>query len=373
MGKRISFIIGAGASIDFSESLKTQSITDSIFDIGSHFDFPYYDKGEIIGFLVEIRKIIEDRGFQFDFEILFQFLTELETEYDKNTPQIINKKVPSFHSFSGCLSKEILDVSRGYILSCIFYQIRKERVKGFFVNGDKKWYESIFNTIQSKGFLLDIFTLNYDEYLDEVVDNINTGFTKSELSRFEDYLVFDEEYAHEYAEMNLLNHLHGSIRFNEFCPPGESVKKPMYEYNPPNETIGPLWNYSNQDMSLSVYSPIITGLDKINSLMHIPYRCYYSNFDNSLSTNDRLIIIGYGFRDYYVNALIDTFNRNPKKKILIISPDIPKKTMDYLGIRKGLEDFSRLHLVDKISWFKGTFKQASESNELSLFLDHFVR
>lgn len=140
----------------------------------------------------------------------------------------------------------------------------------------------------------------------------------------------------------------------------------MYKYAEPPTDVGILFPYETSNKTVVQFAPIITGLDKMNMLMYMPYSCYYSNLLHSLSINKILIVIGYGFHDNYINATINSFQSVAEKIIIIISTSKPPIF--------SFEDNS-----DKIKtngsnvfWFDGTFKEASTSTILAELLDRVL-
>ena len=67
-------------------------------------------------------------------------------------------------------------------------------------------------------------------------------------------------------------------------------------------------------------SNLITGLMKTDKLLWNPMAAYHNRLMNSLMENSRLILIGYGFGDIYINSLLEQYNAmhyNDKKVVMI--------------------------------------------------------
>ena len=55
--------------------------------------------------------------------------------------------------------------------------------------------------------------------------------------------------------------------------------------------------------------PLITGLQKTDKLLVEPYFSYFNRFLHLVATTPRLLVIGYGFGDSHINAILSRFTR----------------------------------------------------------------
>lgn len=67
--------------------------------------------------------------------------------------------------------------------------------------------------------------------------------------------------------------------------------------------------------------PIITGLRKTDKLLAYPYTTYNHAFADAILRNPSLLIVGYSFGDYHINALLGKMAsiHGSNRKIVIIS------------------------------------------------------
>ena len=163
---------------------------------------------------------------------------------------------------------------------------------------------------------------------------------------------------------NVLNHLHGAVLFNRTRPNGEPSPVPIIKNMRSVGNIGTVRPYMTQAGGIANHSPIITGLDKPNMLIHEPYRTYYANFIRSLATNRSLLIIGYGFRDLHVNSCISSFSRSAGKRIISISPTPPP---NQFGRFREIKPKCHTNDDNSFIWFKGTFKEACVTEASAVF------
>jgi hypothetical protein len=175
-------------------------------------------------------------------------------------------------------------------------------------------------------FEVSFVTLNYDTTID---DAIAAGLES------QGFVPISGEQAHRFdprvlARCPQLIHLHGSIRFgrrefrtdaNRFAY--EDGREDVYAYA---ETATATRNSGSGDVRTQagrhcVVGPLITGLQKPDKLLGEPYSSYYSCFSRLVGTRDRLLVVGYGFGDAHVNAILRRFTRfhGPQRRVVSIS------------------------------------------------------
>ena len=79
---------------------------------------------------------------------------------------------------------------------------------------------------------------------------------------------------------------------------------------------------------------IVTGLMKTDKLLWNPLNVYHNRFMNALLKNKRLILIGYGFSDLYINSLLYQYNAKhfeDRKMVMIdyVSDDDWQPTIEH--------------------------------------------
>ncbi len=232
------------------------------------------------------------------------------------------------------------------------------------------WPKDFIKTISSDFDYIDIFTLNYDDLLDDIVDDPSDGFAESGqdcicADSFR-YSVFNPRQSSIPANRNLVNHLHGSIHFSTVVPKGEKNRHAIVKYGVPQD-YAPFKLIETQDGRISIHSSIVSGLDKVNALIHAPYNCYHANFVHSICLNRRLLVIGYGFGDFHINALVSQFCLDNDNRILVISPSLGKYGSSMLredSLTSITLGNNLIHYLPNgtIWWFEGTFIEASRGS-----------
>ena len=303
--KRITVLFGAGVNLDFFPELSTIGITETIMSNKNPNMYPF-DTGEIVELLKTVRSIIgKERGIDYndvDFEDLYQYINDVYTETSPEVNKIPHYKIPEELEkedptlFFKALIYILNEIQ--HLLFCLRPQIWLMEINGKKINElQKRFFDNL-----GKQYHVDLFTLNYDAFYDYAIDEYNDGFYQSE---YDGYRYFIPKKALS-NDTNKINHLHGSIMFTTQSPL-ETVYGPIYKTNPPNEKM-PIDNQmvlQNEDLRL--HSTIITGKDKLNGKLHDPFRTYHTNFDIALKNNDKLLVIGYGYGDTYINSIIDSF------------------------------------------------------------------
>ncbi|TGL36195.1 SIR2 family protein, partial [Leptospira bourretii] len=182
------------------------------------------------------------------------------------------------------------------------------------------WYVNFWKKLSQK-YYLDIFNLNYDNILNEIIPESDDGYENSIPAKFDPKLLY-------LSKKHRICNLHGSIKL--FNPDPKTYNKYFLQLNTDD-----LWkhdSYSNakQESTYSnrhtqtgdqiARSPIIVGLRKTDKLISYPFSEYNTFFHNSIFKNSKLLIIGYSFGDLYLNALLEKFNyiHSNKRKIAIV-------------------------------------------------------
>ena len=152
----------------------------------------------------------------------------------------------------------------------------------------------VFLTSICSLFDLRVFTLNYDRVLERSSSGWFDGFVTRGNA-----IVFDgHEFLKEYRRKSkVLCHLHGSIDYRIDASGDYQVVKL------PSGTLGewpPIRAFRSrlQSGEHALIGPIISGLRKADKAAFAPFGHYYNAFVESVVTEPRLLIIGYGFKDY---------------------------------------------------------------------------
>ena len=371
MTDRCTVILGSGVNLDFHKGLSTKGLTESIMK--SEHDIPWYndigerkilsprEKNLVLDFLSACKRHLRnDDCSDIDFEVLLQFVLDILNELNnRDREDILHRCIPELKGFDEKITVSLCEKTIYLIMNEIFLTI------GDLPRGlpNQPWAECYFRHLERKR-TLDVFTLNYDDVFDSVFDRYNDGFQEYENGQYSGCWYFDDEEAMKFKNKGgMFNHLHGSIHFSRNVYKGDPKQElPIRKFFKLWEDIGPIAGLYSQNHSQTLYCPIITGLDKMNSLTHDPYRSYHSNLTRSLAMNDRAILIGYGFGDFYINALLHTFIRKEGRKIMCVSPsDIPYSFQSYgvghcpsdkiyhvnTGFKKAFDELNLMEMTDE--------------------------
>lgn len=176
----------------------------------------------------------------------------------------------------------------------------------------------------------DIFNFNYDTIFESVLGDggYEDGFVPTSASA--DYQVFNpRKLMNCPVGMSTINHLHGCINYYHPDNPNNHIKDLRFEdwvkYHDYSEVrkrmIGRTQSQPHSQTNETIYNgPIITGLNKTAKLNCVPFDFYHANLVNSITRNNKLLIIGYSFGDLYCNQLIQRMNlvHGDKARVCII-------------------------------------------------------
>ena len=182
-------------------------------------------------------------------------------------------------------------------------------------------------------YVLNIFNLNYDNWCEQSLSSFDDGFrTISGYKNLQRFSIDEYRKACE-NNINTVAHLHGSILMG-----GAELKRNeinRFSYEDDRECLYKYVDYkaaadyrlrtfrsasSNQAGEALFVSNIITGLMKTDKLLWNPLMEYEHHFYQALTSNKRLLIVGYGFPDKYINQRLWRFqakNYDARKVMLI--------------------------------------------------------
>ncbi len=164
----------------------------------------------------------------------------------------------------------------------------------------------------SKQFQCAVISLNYDPILDYSGLRIHHGFTDKEATDTP-YQLFNPRWEVTAAEQPLTGDeilcipLHGSVHFGrrpKGAPPILGVADPVW-YGDVNEAAN-TWSRAPQGFTRDddVDVLMVSGRRKVQTLVGLPYAAYMAIFRHLALTRSKWLIIGYGGRDYHVNAIL---------------------------------------------------------------------
>lgn len=213
--------------------------------------------------------------------------------------------------------------------------------------GHEKWpgYVKFWRSLWAE-FDLTIGTLNYDTLVEQAL-GLGASDQGFEPIEGENTWRFDE---HTLRKNPTLMHLHGSIHFgyreygtdaNRFWP--EDNWDDLYWHPTPESAASSAGSGRSDGHSQArrknMKGPLITGLDKSDKLLVDPYGAYVRMFADRLVQCPRLLIVGYGFGDYHVNALLSRMGKLHKgrQRIAAITKFDPVEMHGSWGPARGEE------------------------------------
>lgn len=335
--KRLTILVGAGAVIEASkqssEIVTTASITNKLLSSNkikpnskALFGKIYYDllcnnlkwsqdytpNFEDIFHTLEILAGLYTEDFAApEFKPIYKYFTTLKDDYKAFNPNVDYKKnnLTLSFAFSDLLETIVQSIESYSDLDVI------------------PWYKDFFLEL-NKHYLLDIFSLNYDNWFEKIFKEYNDGFFESNNNS--DFLAFNPQNALDTSKHDVnINHLHGQIDFTFIDP---MIAK--NDFDDDNfYTIYKLKNSNNKKLRNIEGNPektqsgehlkqstIITGKIKTEKVAIPPFDTYRVNLHRSLMQNPNLLIIGYGFADYYINNILKQFHKvhQDNKRVNII-------------------------------------------------------
>ena len=175
-------------------------------------------------------------------------------------------------------------------------------------------------------FKLSVFTLNYDDIIDDARGSWFDGFTR-QVAHSSGGPVwsangFDVQSFNNWREASepLLVHLHGSVRFG--YSPGQFVAAVKYSNSQTalQSVEGTRVGDTYSAGQITSASPIISGLSKVAKLVHNPepFGYYYRAFIDAVLASERLLVIGYGARDDHINVWLEQFAKSHAEKRKVV-------------------------------------------------------
>lgn len=179
-------------------------------------------------------------------------------------------------------------------------------------------YRSFWTTLAEE-FTLTVVTLNYDTLVEQSIDldGSHQGLAPvvgEGVWRLDPTVLLGQAVNHR------LLHLHGGIQFggreygsepNRFCY--EDSFHDLYWHATPKSARQTMWGSSaprSGSGRMLEGGPIVTGLHKPDKLLIEPLASYYVETANQLQRCPRLLVLGYGFGDPHVNAILTRMTRN---------------------------------------------------------------
>lgn len=322
------------------------------------------------------------------FEKIFHALEELDS-YDKIWTR--HAKDPSYAQLFAHFTKPAFKYNPDEIHSALFWMASLimdfvNYYNDYFIThkeGTCKWYTDFW---RKASFKWDVFNFNYDTTIENSIDNFNDGYVDVEdhanIQRFDPNRLMQ-------SKTNTINHIHGCILYGygDFSIEEENrdlifkygfhdwFKWDNYELNK-KHWIG---RSSSSEVSQSggtlFPSPIITGLNKTDKLLTLPFSTYRLNLSQRLFQSHALLIAGYSFGDYYVNYELERMRLYHGDKLRVV-------LIDYWDLQnyRDMSDQDKIHAylefgeIDGISHQKACFiEKVIHSSQLDYYKNGFKK
>lgn len=395
--KRITILLGAGAMIE-ATGLGTGVLTDKVFESCKKYKLK---SGEEIlrefakDFAKKHSKTMypKDASFEDLFDILECYMDYQNQDFNDTGSVILStikdKYIVDDKTALFGLRRDFLDTINNAI-----NEYDQEYSK------EGAWMTSFFHSlIKNEKCFLDVFTLNYDTWMEQILGNYVDGFI--DINKFnglknayDGLMRFSPSVYLNPLNNHTISHLHGQICFEESDLKSEDVNAFMFE-----EQEYTLYKYStfkqaqdlrnrrirsnlNSQSGHTIFpTNIITGRMKTDKMVWSPMQIYMHGLMKALMNNEDLIIIGYGFGDLYVNTLLFQYLQKHKdnKRVRLITYCSEKQFDDevcaYHSLFQGRQAVFAQCMMGNPGWCTYNRKSYYESkvSDAGIYIDGFKK
>lgn len=347
MDQRITIILGAGAMIE-STSVSTKTLTEKVINNCKKYKIDDSSDTSLVDAICDkflqiyckeisplwdkcsktdkITSIISFEDIYHVLELLPNYLNSCGYKSNESAFQIFSKLNQDFEN----LNPQSIYGAADEIISTINNEIYAYDSE--FADKGKNFCKFFRDIAQKTNLKLDVFNLNYDTWVEQALCDYNDGFVEipnyeNKMKRFDITEYFKGDGRHT------ISHLHGQICFEypEFSL--EDIN--AYAFQESHNTLykyvdfATAKSYRERSFRSSDHTQsgenlfrtnIVTGLMKTDKLLWNPLIMYHNKLANSLVSNQRLILVGYGFYDLYINNLLSQYNAihfNSRKMVMI--------------------------------------------------------
>jgi hypothetical protein len=358
-------VVGAGASIQagLPSTSDLLDVTRNALPILTETGIKYEVDGKEVAAKrsVALAEILDEalRGAYgtYDFELLLHAIEELETIVSaRETPALLPEYRPVLSALMDLSSRyeriadsNLLRFARLNVIRAIHSTVgdlsAHPKPRQPYVTeplAARAQIHRMLATLSAK-YRLVVIDLNYDDVVDAAPVDWQDGFNTDAAWSKHPYLPADmvgEEHCKLFrpdvwdgcesdSDSNLLIHLHGSILFGwptiAGVQPFGRYAEPV-KFGTPGEALESLDNYGYSGNVVGGQNfdgtPIISGLQKGGKMIYNarPYGYYYRSLMNLIPTANRLLVLGYGWRDVHLNTWIDEMlARQRERKVGVVT------------------------------------------------------
>ena len=291
---KTTVLLGAGAMIPFGGPT-TEELTQRLLQ-----------NSECKGFF---KPIFSRTNGKANFEFLlssFESLLDWKLANEDNDSQLINSSLllETIYGYKYYPKRDIWEIYREAINEII------ERIKDYdYFNSsylDKLKFLVDFVSYKKQESNLKIYSLNYDRLIPKIASKYGLDF-------YEGYGNKGYEY-----DLNKFNdcsityyNLHGSIYIAYVTGGIKILDNPVTL-----EHMG--YIHGGNPNKNTIFLPIIAGYSKSQRVMSEPFNFGIAAFMNDCNTCNRLVIVGYSFRDPHLNAILRNFVKLNSTDIVIV-------------------------------------------------------
>jgi hypothetical protein len=310
----LTCLVGAGASIPFgvpSTADLTKAVIDALKNYDSRGDAPFQPRIEKL--LAAAENYYAGNGLNFEHLLdLFEGIDALQGGWDqRNIPTVAEACVTKPRDEFG----DVFDST--FINECIFSLVWTvlEAIKHASADapGHERWpiCQAFWRRLAEE-FTLTVATLNYDTLIEEALGLDGSHQGMAPIPDENTWRLNHQSLVRH--DRHRLFHLHGGIHFGrrEY---GTDPNRFIYDdsfhelyWSPVAPTSWGSARHSQSGRMLND-APIVTGLHKPDKLLIEPFASYYFETAHQLTRSNRLLVIGYGFSDLHINALLERMNK----------------------------------------------------------------
>ena len=189
-----------------------------------------------------------------------------------------------------------------------------------------------FVSILKKSFeQVKIYSTNYDTLCLQMFEQDGIYASTSADYRFESYVVYDLEKF--YRTPLTYFPLHGCIRYSR-----EPCNKIRFCLTSKELTDLALDNSAGNPNGSTLFTPIISGYNKLQHVNGKPFVFGTQAFANDLQDSDAIITMGYSYNDPHINSYLATF---PKSRIIsVTNKQVSALPIDLVNINQQIMDIA---------------------------------